>query len=66
MNLLLEHQTERRRYLGERHHKVVKLGLLGGGDDLVHADFPTVVAVLDVVGNAAVEQHRLLGHDADL
>lgn len=66
MNLLLEHQTDSRRYLGERHHEVVKLGLLGSGDDLVHADFSTVVAVLDVVSDAAIEQHRLLGHNADL
>lgn len=44
----------------------MELGLLGGGDDLVHADFPHVVAVLDVLRDAAVEQDGLLGHDANL
>lgn len=54
------------KYLGERHDEVVKLGLLGGRDDLIHADFPRVVTILDVFGDAAVEQHGLLGDDADL
>lgn len=44
----------------------MKLGLLGGGDDLVHADLLKVVAVLDVIRDAAVEQDGLLGHNADL
>lgn len=44
----------------------MKLGFLGGRDDLIHADFPGVVAVLDVLGDAAVEQDGLLGHDANL
>lgn len=44
----------------------MELGLLGSGDDLIHADFPHVVAILDVLGDAAVEQHGLLGHDANL
>lgn len=44
----------------------MKLGFLGGRDDLIHADFPGVVAVLDVLGDAAVKQDGLLGHDANL
>ncbi len=44
----------------------MKLRFLCGGDDLIHADFPQVVAVLDVLCNAAVKQDGLLGHDADL
>lgn len=44
----------------------MKLGLLGGRDDLVHADLPGVVPVFDVLGYAAVEQDGLLGHDANL
>lgn len=44
----------------------MKLGFLGGGDDLVHVDVPHVVAVLDVLCDAAAEQDGLLGHDADL
>lgn len=44
----------------------MELGFLGGRDDLVQADFPRVVAVLDVLFDAAVEQDGLLGHDANL
>lgn len=44
----------------------MKLGLLSSGDDLIHADFPRVIAVLDVLRDAAVEQDGLLGHDANL
>lgn len=44
----------------------MKLGFLGGRDDLIHADFPGVVAVFDVLRNAAVKQDGLLGHDANL
>lgn len=44
----------------------MQLCLLGGEDDLIHADVPRVVAVLDVLRNAAVEQNGLLGDDADL
>lgn len=44
----------------------MKLGLLGGRDDLIHADFPQVVAILDVLCDAAVEQDGLLGYDANL
>lgn len=53
-------------YLRERHDEVMKLGFLGSRDDLIHADFPHVVAVLDVLRDAAVEQDGLLGHDANL
>lgn len=44
----------------------MKLGLLGGRDDLIHADFPGVVSVFYVLCDAAVKQDRLLGHDANL
>lgn len=44
----------------------MKLGFLGSGDDLIHAGFPQVVAVLDVLGDAAVKQDGLLGNDANL
>lgn len=53
-------------YRRQRHDKVVQLGLPRGRHHLIHADLPHVVAVLDVLGDAAVEQNRLLGHDADL
>lgn len=53
-------------YLRKRRHEVVKLGLLGGGDDLVHADLPGVVAIFNVLCDAAVKQDGLLGHDANL
>lgn len=53
-------------YRWERHDKVVELGLLCSGNDLIHADFPHVVTILDVLSDAAVEQHGLLGHDANL
>lgn len=44
----------------------MQLCLLCGQDDLIHADLPRVVAVLDVLCNAAVKQNGLLGDDADL
>lgn len=44
----------------------MKLGFLGSGYDIIHADFPQVVAVLDVLGDAAVKQDGLLGNDANL
>lgn len=44
----------------------MKLGFLCCGNDLIHADFPRVVAVLDVLRDAAVEQDGFLGHDANL
>ena len=44
----------------------MKLGFLSGRDDLIHADFPRVVTVLDVLLDAAVKQDGLLGHDANL
>lgn len=53
-------------YLRECHDKVVKLGFLCSRDDLIHANFPQVVAVLDVLCYAAVKQDGLLGHNADL
>lgn len=53
-------------YLGKGHDKSVKLGLLSSWDDLIHGDVPRVIAVLDVLRDAAVEQDGLLGHDANL
>lgn len=58
--------TKTPQYLGKWHDKVMKLRLLGSWDDLVHADFPRVVAVFDVLADAAVEQNRLLRNDANL
>ena len=40
--------------------------LSGGGDDLVHFNFPKVVSVGDVIGDAAVEEDRFLGYDSHL
>lgn len=42
------------------------VGSFGGGDDLVGGDFSVVVAVRDIVGDGAVEQHWLLLHHAQL
>lgn len=53
-------------YLRKGHDKVMKLGLLCGRDDLIHADFSQVVAILNVLCDAAVKQYGLLGHDANL
>lgn len=44
----------------------MKLGFLSSLDDLIHANFPRVIAVLDVLCNATVEQDGLLGHNANL
>lgn len=54
------------RYLGKGHDKSMKLGFLSSVDDLIHADFPRVITILDVLCDAAVEQDGLLGHDANL
>ena len=40
------------------------VGPLRGVDDLVHADRSAVVPVGNVLGDGAVEEGRLLGHDA--
>lgn len=64
--LVSPRHTKCPRYLGKCHDKVMELRLLGGRDDLVGADFPRVVAVLDVLLDAAVKQDGLLGHDANL
>lgn len=42
------------------------VGLLGGGDDLVLPHDPGVVAVGDVLGDGAVEEHWLLRHKTQL
>lgn len=44
----------------------MKLGFLSSYDDLIRADVPRVVTILDVFCNAAVKQDRLLGHNANL
>lgn len=41
-------------------------GFLRRLHNLLHAHVTRVVPVLNVLGDAAVKQHRLLGHDADL
>lgn len=53
-------------HIRQRHHKVMKVGFLSRLDDLVHADAAGVISILYVLRDAAVEQHRLLGHDANL
>ena len=50
-------------YPRQVHDEGVGVGLLGGGDDVVHGD--PGAAVADVLGDGGGEQHRLLLHDAD-
>ena len=47
-------------------NKCVYVRLSGGGDDLVHFNFPKVVSVGDVIGDAAVEEDRFLGYNSHL
>lgn len=44
----------------------MELSFLGGREDIIHANLSRVVAVFDVLCDAAVEQDGLLGHDANL
>lgn len=53
-------------YLWQGHDKVMKLGLFRCENDIVHVDLPQIVPILDVVSDAAVEQDRFLGDNADL
>ena len=46
--------------------KVVNVGRLCSLDDLLRRHLPEVGPVADVVCHAAIEEHRLLGDDADL
>ena len=47
-------------------YEVVDVGLSGGGYHLLHRHVATVVSILDVLTDAAVEQGGLLRHDTDL
>ena len=51
---------------GEAGDEAVDVGPPGRLHHLLHAHLPLVVPVLDVVPNGSVEQHRLLGHEAQL
>lgn len=53
-------------YIWQPHDKVMKEGLLCRLHNFLHAHGARVVPILNVLGDAAVKQHRLLGHDADL
>lgn len=46
--------------------ELVDVGLPGGGDHILHGHLPGVVSVGDVLRQAPVEEHRLLGHNAQL
>ena len=51
---------------GEAGDEAVDVGPPGRLHHLLHAHLPLVVPVLDVVPDGSVEQHRLLGHEAQL
>lgn len=53
-------------YLRERHDKVMQLSLLRGSYDSFHGDVSGVVPILDVLQDATVEQHWLLGHHSNV
>lgn len=44
----------------------MKEGFLCRLSDFLHAHVAHVVSILNVLGDAAVKQHRLLGHNTDL
>lgn len=44
----------------------MQLSLLRGSYDSFHGDVSGVVPILDVLQDAAVEQHRLLGHNSNV
>ena len=48
------------------HHIIVEESFFGRVHNLLRADRAHVVSVGDVLCNAAVKQHRLLGHNANL
>ena len=52
--------------LRQPRHEAVDVGLLGGVDDLLHGDLPRVVAILNVLGDGAVEEGGLLRDDAQV
>ena len=53
-------------YLRQGDNEVVDVGLSGSVCDLIHGNLSTVVPIRDVLGDAAIEQDGLLGHEADL
>lgn len=44
----------------------MQLGLLGCGDDIIHAELSFIVSIADVFCNTAVEQNWLLRDDPNL
>lgn len=44
----------------------MKVGFLSGLNNLLHADTACVISILNILRNAAVKQHGLLGHYANL
>lgn len=53
-------------YLWQPLYEGVYVSSLSGLFDLLEADFSVVVSVCDVLCQAAVKQHRLLGNNANL
>lgn len=53
-------------YIWQRHDKVMKKGLLSRLHNLFHAHTACVISILNVFCDAAVKQHWLLGHNANL
>lgn len=53
-------------HIWQRHDKVVKIGFLSRLNNLFHADTACVISILNILRNAAVKQHWLLGHYANL
>ncbi len=53
-------------HLRKWHDKVMQLGFLGCGDDIIHAELTLIVSIADVLCYTAVKQNRLLGDDPNL
>lgn len=53
-------------YIRQHRDKVMKEGFLCCLSDFLHAHVAHIVSILNVLSDAAVKQHRLLGHNADL
>ena len=53
-------------HIRQCHYEVMKIGFLSGLDDLFHGDIACVIAILNVLCNAAIKQRGLLGHYANL
>lgn len=53
-------------HIWQHHNKVMEKSFLRSIDNLFHGDAAGVVAILDILCNGAVKQHRLLRHNANL